>query len=169
MPLVAHVVTGGPEGLLWPTSIAMFGGLVAAVAWPQRRTAAAAVGAAGLVATVLIYATWPSAPLAPAGVDLGLASPAPGSSVTSPVPVTVCTAQGPAPGPGRLLSVSVDGAQVVESRQSTVSLTLAPGAHQLQVQLLTADHRAFAPPIVADASVLVTGTAPLRVPAGCDR
>lgn len=167
MPMLAHVVAGGPEGLLWPTSIAMFGGLVVAFGWPRWRTPAAVIGAVGLAATVAIYATWPTAPLAPAGLSLRIASFTDGASVTSPLTVTACTTQGPAPGPGRILSVAVDGSQVVEARSSSVSITVPSGSHAVSVQLLTIDHRAFAPPVEAQATVDVTGTAPLAAASGC--
>jgi hypothetical protein len=84
--VIAHVVGGGPVWTLWITGTLLFGGTVAAMAAPQRlRRLCLGVAGVGLVATVIAYAASPSAPVAPAGVSLAIASPSAGATVGSPV------------------------------------------------------------------------------------
>ena len=56
---------------------------------------------------------------------------------------------------------SVDGRQVAEVRSSTVVVPMSTGAHHVVAELITADHRAFVPPITADTTLTVTGAGPI--------
>ena len=170
---LAHVVAppGTPLWAEWLAALALFGGALGAVVWWRdrpRRNACAAAGGAGLVATAALLVTQPSLPLRPAyGIALHDAPAA-----TTPVLLQVCpaaldgagTTASPLPalpGPGRLLLISVDGRQVAEVRSSPVVVAMGEGRHHVVAELLTADHRAFAPPVIAAATVVVTGSGPL--------
>lgn len=156
--MIAHVVGAAAQWPLWITGTLLFGGAVAAMAVPLRwRRACLAVAGVGLVATVATYLVAPAAPPAPGGVTLRIGQPAPGAAVTTPLVVRACAAAMPVPGAGRLLSVSIDGRQVAEVAADTAIVDIAPGAHRLHVELVTADHRAFAPPLAAEESVVVVG------------
>jgi hypothetical protein len=153
---------------LWITGTILFGGALATMASPERwRRACLAVAGIGMVSTVAVYALLPSAPSAPLGLGLRIASPAPGRIVTSPVLVTVCGGTTRPPGPGQLLSVSVDGRQVAEVRGNTVAVPVTSGHHTLRVELVTGQHMEYAPPVLTDETISVSGIAPPPSAPGC--
>jgi hypothetical protein len=167
--MIAHILAPGnvPDVVPWITAIALYGGLLGVVlSWRHRRRRAgfAALAAMGMVSTALVYITQPSLPPQPGyaitirGLD--------GRTTSSPVAVRVCAAA-PVPGPGQLLLVRVDGAQAAETRDSTVVLLMSTGRHRIDAELITADHRAFQPPLTATATVVVSGSGPLTAPPPC--
>ena len=166
--MLAHIVGGGPSWPLWITSALLFGGLVGAT---SRRTAlrrtSLVVSAIGLVTTVLVYVTLPAAPAAPSGVSLRIATPTAGAVVTDPVVVRVCGGGAALPGSGRLLSYSVDGSQVLETRNAVAALSMAPGRHTIRVELVTSSHREFAPPVLTQEDVSAAGYAAPTAPPPC--
>lgn len=86
-------------------------------------------------------------------------------TVTSPVPVTVCAQRqgGSAvttPDGTNVLTVLIDGVQVAVETTSTFSVTVAPGLHNLQVELITRDHRELSPVVAVDAPIRVTASGP---------
>jgi hypothetical protein len=168
-PVIAHILAPGnvPGVVPWITAIALYGGLLGIVmSWRshRRRAIFAALAVAGLVSTAVVYITQPSLPPQPGyGITLdGLD----GRTTSSPVAVRVC-ATAPVPGPGRLLLVRVDGAQAAETRDSTVVLLMSTGRHRIDAELITADHRAFQPPVAATAMVVVSGSGPLTAAPPC--
>jgi hypothetical protein len=167
---VAHIVGGGPVWPLWVTGTLLFGGAVAAMAVPNSlRRPCLAVAAVGLVATVAVYVALPSAPPAPRGLSLSIAAPRAGATVTTPLVVEVCATGSSVPGPGRLLSISVDGRQVAEVNADTAALTVDTGEHTLRVELVTSTHREFAPPVLTDETVTVSGYGAPTAPPACTR
>jgi hypothetical protein len=166
--MMAHIIGGAAVWPLWITGALLFGGGVGATAVSgRRRRACLSVAGVGLAATVAVYAVLPAAPGAPAGVSLRIAAPADGATVTSPLAVRVCAPGSAVPGTGRLLSVSLDGRQVAEVAADSAAVTASAGQHLLRVELVTADHRAYAPPVLTDATVTVTGVGTLTPPPGC--
>lgn len=156
--MLAHIVGGGPTWPLWITSALLFGGLVGATSRRATlRRPSLAVAAVGLVSTVVVYVTMPAAPSAPRGVSLRIVAPPPGAVVSVPVVVHVCDGGSALPGGGRMLSYSVDGRQLLESRDALTALGLSPGRHRLRVELVTSDHREFAPPVLAQQDFTVSG------------
>lgn len=95
------------------------------------------------------------------------------AELTSPVEVHVCatTAAGsPAvlPGPARRLAVLVDGTPVGTQASPVFAMELAPGVHRLGVELVTAGHRAFSPPLSVTVTVRVgAGRGPLAAAGAC--
>jgi hypothetical protein len=168
MPMLAHVVGGGPVWPLWLTGTLLFGGAVAAMAVPQaRRRACLAIAAVGLVATIAVYLLLPSAPTAPPGLSLSIAAPRDGAIVTSPVVMRVCAGSYSVPGAGRLLSISVDGSQVAEVNTSAAAINVDSGEHIVRVELVTSAHREYAPPVLTDETLTVPGVGPLSQPPDC--
>jgi hypothetical protein len=166
--VIAHVVGGGPVWTVWITGTLLFGGTVAAMAAPQRlRRLCLGVAGVGLVATVIAYAASPSAPVAPAGVSLTIASPSAGATVGSPVVVRACATGTQVPGTGRLLSISVDGRQLAEVSGDTAAVNVGDGEHTLRVELVTLDHREYAPPLLTEETVTVAGVRAPAVPPRC--
>ena len=142
---------------LWITGTLLFGGRWARMAAdPAVRRAFLAVAGVGLVATVAVYVLLPSAPSAPLGLSVRIATPAASATVTSPVLVTVCGTSD-IPGRGRLLSVSIDGRQVAEVDANSAAVTVTAGTHTLRVELVTTDHRAYAPPVLTEETITVAG------------
>lgn len=172
--MVAHIVAPGgmPWFASWLASLAMFGGVLAAAVWWRhrvRRRAGLGVMSAGLLATVAVLAQQPSVPIAPGYGITVVAAPA----ATSPMLVRVCGVGVGAtphtiPGSGRLLRVLVDGRQAAELRTDTVALVMGTGRHHISAELITADHRAFAPPVTADRMVTVSGTGPIPAAPACN-
>jgi len=122
----------------------------------------------GLVGTVVASALAPGPPASP-GYSISLAAPADDARVTSPVLVAACGrgtegSRVDVPGPGRLLTVIMDGSQVTELEGAVVAVPAPVGEHDLRVEILTSDHQEFAPPIESDVHVKVDGPGP--VPAG---
>jgi hypothetical protein len=87
--------------------------------------------------------------------------------VTSPLTVRVCASGSTVPGSGRLLSVSIDGHQVAEVNADAAVMTAAAGEHTLRVELVTSNHREYAPPVLTDETVSVTGAGALTTPPAC--
>ena len=145
---LAHVVSSGtgPGLVAWlPAAVVFVGAAVVGFAPRRYRRmggGAAAAGVAGLLAVNVFAASSPASP----GYSIRLRLPAQDARVTSPVLLSVCgrTASGaPAdvPGPGRVLSVFVDGRQTLEAAKASVGVLVAPGPHDLRVEVLTGDHR----------------------------
>jgi len=165
--IVAHVVApgGAPLYATWLAAAALFGGGVGAVVlWrqPPRRGLMLTISAAGFAATATLLIAPQPAPLRP-GYSIRLVKP---GATTSPVVLRVCevnavVSPAPVPGAGRLVLVSVDGHQVAEVRSNTVAVPMPAGAHHVVAELITADHRAFVPPITADMTLTVTGPGPI--------
>lgn len=165
-PALGHIVGGGATWPLWITGALLFGGAVAALAMSNAaRPWCLGVAGTGLVATVAVYVALPPAPAAPRGLAITVVAPAQGAVVTDPVVVRVCAGTAAVPGPGRLLSISVDGRQVAELRNGTAVVQVAGGAHTLRAELVTASHQQYAPPVLADVSLTVAGyAAPVAAP-----
>jgi hypothetical protein len=167
-PMLAQLLGGGPVWPLWVTGTLLFGGAVASMAVPEgMRRACLAVSGVGLVATVVVYVLIPAAPPAPRGLSLGVAAPIDGATVTSPVVVRVCGGANSIPGPGRLLSVSVDGRQVAEVDSNTAAVNVGVGQHVVRVELVTSAHREYAPPVLTNETITVSGVGPLSEPPAC--
>lgn len=169
MTLEAHVVgtTAIPAAVDWLAAAVMVAGTVGTIACRGRELRSAALVAAvlGATTTVTLWIVAGSAPASP-GYRLSVAAPVRDAAVTSPVTLRLCgtdTAgrRAAVPGGDRLVSVSVDGAQTVERPAATMALTLSPGQHRLHIEVLSVDHRQFAPPLAADVSISVTGTGAL--------
>jgi hypothetical protein len=170
--VIAHIVGPGrlPWYAAWLASLAMFGGVLLALVWWRlrtRRRVGLGLMAAGLLANAVVLALQPSVPIAP-GYGITLAG---ARQTTSPVLLRVCATAGataPAlPGNGRLLLVLVDGRQVAELHSDTVALPMSTGRHRVSAQLLTSDHRAFAPAVTTAATVTVTGSGALPATPSC--
>jgi hypothetical protein len=121
----------------------------------------------GLVATVVVYAMLPAAPPAPRGLSLSIAAPAAGMTVTSPLVVRVCATGTTVPGAGRLVAISVDGRQVAEVNADSAVVNVDTGEHSLRAELVTSAHREFAPPVLTDETITVSGAGPLSQPLDC--
>jgi hypothetical protein len=172
----AHLLapSSAPAALGWTASLGLATGLcllfLARAGW---RWAGAALcllaGAAGL--SMVVVASGSARP------DQRLLLMAPDSSVelTNPVEIHVCalTAGGspaPLPGAGRMLAVLVDDIPVGTRTSPVLALELPPGRHRLGVELVTAEHRAFSPPLAADVTVRVgPGRGPLAAAGACPR
>jgi hypothetical protein len=168
--VLAHILGGGP---LWPQWVAGGVGLVGLVGAFEARSQAlrrisAVLAVAGLLTMVGACAALPSSPSAP-NVSLRIVQPAANSVVRTPVLVTVCADGSSVPGAGRLLTVLVDGRQVIEVDADSAAVPLSIGQHTLRVELVTRDHREFAPPVLTDEVVDVVGAGTLASPVGCSR
>lgn len=154
---------------LWLTGALLFGGAVGAlfVRRPTLHRALRTSAIVGLVSTIAVYVLLPAAPAAPSGLSLSIAAPRDGATVTSPVVVRACAGTIRVPGAGRLLSISVDGRQVAELPTDTAAITLSNGEHSLRVELVTSAHQAYAPPVLTDETVTVSGVGPVSPPPDC--
>ncbi len=56
---------------------------------------------------------------------------------------------------------------MAEVNADTAAVTVAPGTHTLRVELVTTDHRAYAPPVLTDETITVSGLGPLATAASC--
>jgi hypothetical protein len=166
---LAHIVQGSPlpvalgwaaAALIAAGGVAIFRGrgtVVEGMGW-----AAFALGFCGAGAVVLVTAVLPQS----ARISISLAQPTSGP-VSSPLNVSVCgrvTATGApaaAPDGNDVLAVLIDGREAATEKTATFALVVPPGRHRLRVELLTIDHYVFSPPVIADATVTVTGTQPL--------
>jgi hypothetical protein len=167
--VIAHIVGGGSVWPLWLTGTLAFGGAVAAmfVRRPTLHRACVTSALVGLVTTIAVYVLLPGAPAAPSGLSLSIAVPRDGATVTSPVVVRACAGAVRVPGAGRLLSISVDGRQVAELQTDTAAINISNGEHSLRVELVTSAHQAYAPPVLTDETVTVSGVGPLSPPPDC--
>jgi hypothetical protein len=173
--VIAHLLTGSPIPLAvqWLAAAALFGGAVAVVSFRTRawRTAAAVVATCGLAATAtscVAAAVQPGAP----PYTLRIAAPETGSSVSSPVLLTVCGVRGdgttqPATDTSHYLVVFVDGHEVPTVDAWRFGETLTPGKHTIRVELVTQSHHAFAPPAIATTVVRVSQDAGAVSPGNC--
>jgi len=173
-PPLAHVVTGAadPAWLSWITAIAMGVGVLGAVAVRRRAVRPAFVGLAalGLAGRIGLGSVLTAAPVAPYALTIVVAGD--GGGVTSPMAVRLCgrtTGGGTAqvPGPGRLIDIAVDGSSRRTLSADHVALLLPDGGHRVKAELVTADHRAFQPRVVAQLSVDVQGTGVTPAVPGC--
>jgi hypothetical protein len=176
MQIPAHILGSGSGRwqLAWiPVGVAVAGVLAWAVGRPALRKPGLVVAAAGLAATLVVGIVAPGAPARPAYI-LDLEAPQPGAHVTSPMIVLVCAHQpdgsaAQVPGQDRVLSVSVDGAQLESVSGSSMVIEASPGTHDLRVDVLTSEHRAYDPPVEVDVHVAVTGVGPLPANPSCPR
>lgn len=166
--VVAHIVVGGAVWPRWVTSAALFGGAVAAaLASGAVRRAWLTVAGAGLAATVVVDALLPAAPSAPVGVSLRIAAPAAGTTVTSPVAVRVCRQR-------RRRAGSRPPAEHQPRRSPGCGSALRQrcrqrrgGSHTLRAEVVTSDHREYAPPVLTDETVTVSGPGTLGAVPEC--
>jgi hypothetical protein len=174
-PSLAHVVAPSslPAWVPWVAAALMYGSALGVARARRGRGALLAAGLLGLAGTVAVLVLTPTIPAAP-GYTITLAQPAAPGPVSSPIAVTVCArmrdgSRAGVPATGGLISVSLDGRQVLETPRSAVAVEASPGPHDLRVELLTADHREYRPPLAAAVHVTVEGSAPLPAPSGCRR
>lgn len=170
--MIAHIVAPGfPWFASWLASVAMFAGVVVALVWWRlrtRRRIGIALAAAGVVGNAVLLGLQPSVPVSPGyGISVAAAEQA-----ASPVPVRVCgvatdSSAAAVPGADRLLLLLVDGRQVAEVRSDVVAVPMSTGRHRITAELITADHRAFVPPVTAEAMVTVSGPGALSVAPPC--
>ena len=148
----------------------MYASALALAASRRGRVALLAAGGLGVAGTVAALALTPTVPAAP-DYAVRLAVPA-SRPLTSPVPVTVC-GRGPdgssvtVPDAQTLLTVLLDGRQVLETRRAPVAVDVGAGTHELRVEVLTAGHVEFRPPLDARLWVTVAGHGPMPAAAPC--
>jgi hypothetical protein len=170
----AHVLRGGgllPAAVAWPVAGLVAASAVAAMLLPRGRRRRAAAAVALVAGVVLIVGTLISGP-APAAPDIRLTISVPPGLASTPVSVRVCAsgsqAAGTPPGDGRLLDVQIDGASVTTMDTDSFALPLSAGRHHLRIELVTADHLGYAPPVTADADIIVAAqSAPLSAAPTC--
>ncbi|MDQ6847442.1 MAG: hypothetical protein M3019_07660 [Candidatus Dormibacteraeota bacterium] len=168
MSVLGHIVGGGLVWPLWVTGSLLFGGAVGAMAVAQTlRRACLAIAAIGLISTVIVYTLLPSAPIAPRGLTVRIVAPKASATVTSPVLVRVCGDTSNLPGAGRLLSISVDGRQVAEVDADSAAVALAAGTYTLRAALVTTKHLEYAPPVLTDETITITGVGALAPAPDC--
>ncbi|HEY6379206.1 MAG TPA: hypothetical protein VI316_08500 [Candidatus Dormibacteraeota bacterium] len=174
--VLAHVVSSGtgPGLVAWvPAGVVFIGAAVVGFAprgYRRLGGGLAGMGVAGLVVVNVLAASPPASP----GYAIRVLTPAPDASVTSPVLLTVCAttpngAPVDVPGPGRVLSVFIDGRQTLESTTSSHGVFVNRGPHAVRVEVLTSDHREFSPVIDTTVHVVVTGGGPLPAAIACPR
>ncbi len=169
-----HIVAPSivPVWVAWLAAGAMYASALALAVWRRGRAVLLTAGGLGVAGTVAVLLLSPTVPASP-GYTISLALPA-ARPLTSPLPVTVCGrlpdgSAAAVPGPGNLLTVFLDGRQVLETRTSPLAVDAPPGAHQLRVEVLSGGHREFQPPIQAVLGVAVDGSGPLPAAAACGR
>lgn len=161
-----------PAWVPWVAAALMYGGALGVAAGRRGRGALLVAALLGLAGTVAVFVLTPTVPAVP-GYAISLAQPSPGA-VTSPIAVTVCArmpggSRVDVPAGGDLISVSLDGRQVLEAPRSQLAVLASPGPHDLRVELITADHLEYRPPLAAEVRVTVEGSAPLPASPGCLR
>ena len=171
-PPPGHVVAPSalPGWAPWLAAAVMYASALALAAWRRGRVALLTAGGLGVAGTVAALALTPSVPAAPT-YALRLAVPA-SHPLTSPVSVTVCGRRpdGSAvtvPDAQTLLTVFLDGRQVLETRRTPIAVEAGAGAHELRVEVLTGGHLEFRPPVEARLTVVVTGDGPMPAAAPC--
>lgn len=171
-PPSGHVVAPSalPGWAPWVAAALMYASALALVVAQRGRRALLTAGGLGVAGTVAAFALTPTVPAAPA-YALRIAVPA-ARLLSSPVLVTVCgrRSDGSAvtvPDPQTLLTVFLDGRQVLETRRSPVAVVAGAGRHELRVEVLTAGHLEFRPPLDARMQVEVGGVGPLPTAAPC--
>jgi hypothetical protein len=175
-PPVGHVLpSASPLGIVqwFAAGLVVFGGLLLLLlrtSWLRwLGWTALAVGIAGSVA-VEAGAVAPSPP----AQSLSLAQPVGGAPVTSPLLVTVCGrlasgSRAHLPAAGDVLSVFLDGRQVLTTSGASGAVIASIGVHTVRAEILTSDHREFQPPLLTERQVVVSGTGPLPAAAACPR
>jgi hypothetical protein len=148
----------------------MYASALALAATRRGRVALLTAGGLGVAGTVAVLALNPTVPTPPDYL-LRLAVPA-AQPLTSPFPLTVCGRRpdGSAvavPDAQTLLTVFLDGRQVLETRRTPIAVEARAGTHELRVELLTAGHLEFRPPVDARLRVVVAGGGPMATPAPC--
>ncbi|HEX3605341.1 MAG TPA: hypothetical protein VH134_05430 [Candidatus Dormibacteraeota bacterium] len=171
-PSLAHIAppSSVPGWAPWLAALVMYGSAIALLLARRGRRFLLAAGVFGLGGTAAVLALSPTVPAAP-GYAISLALPG-GGERTSPLLVSVCgrrpDGSGAAvPGAGNLLTVFLDGRQVLETRRTPVAVEAPAGAHLLRVEVLTDDHREFRPPLDSRLALRVAGAGPLPSAAAC--
>ncbi|MEA2671514.1 MAG: hypothetical protein QOG45_1734 [Chloroflexota bacterium] len=169
-----HIVAPSavPAWAPWLAAAVMYASALALAVSRRGRWVLVTAGVLGLGGTVAALLLTPTVPVSP-GYAITLAVPS-GRPLTSPVAVTVCgrRADGSAvavPGGGDLLTVLLDGRQVLETQRSSLGVEAGAGDHELRVELLAPGHLQFRPPLDARLRVLVQGTGPLAPTPPCPR
>jgi hypothetical protein len=170
----AHVVAPSTVAgwVPWLAAALMYASALALAVARRGRRALLTAGGLGVAGTVAALALTPTVPAAPGyALRLAVAGDRP---LTSPVLVTVCGRRpdGSAvavPDPQTLLAVFLDGRQVLETRRSPVAVEAGAGAHRLRVEVLTAGHVEFRPPLDSTLRIGVDGAGPLPSAAPCPR
>ncbi len=171
-PPSGHVVAPSalPAWAPWLAAALMYGGALALAISRRGRGVLAIAAALGLGGTVAALVLSPTVPASP-GYALAVAVP-PARPLTSPVTVAVCGrmpdgSAAAVPGAGDLLTVFLDGRQVLETPRSPLGVVAAPGDHEIRVEVLAPGHRRFRPPLDVRLRVSVEGTGPLAPPPPC--
>ncbi|MBV8195591.1 MAG: hypothetical protein JOY80_08690 [Candidatus Dormibacteraeota bacterium] len=127
-------------------------------AWRVTAVVLSACGAIGTLTSWVVAAVQPGVP----PYSLRVIYPTNGARVASPLLLTVCGVRGdgtmvPATDPSHYLVVFVDGHEVATVDAWQLAEILAPGQHDIRVELVTPAHHAFDPPAIASTDVTVTG------------
>jgi hypothetical protein len=159
-----------PAWAPWLAAALMYASALALAVARRGRWVLLTAGGLGAGGTVAVLALSPTVPASP-GYSISLALSA-AQPLTSPVLLTVCGRRPDGspvgvPDHGNLITVLLDGRQVLETQRSPVAVVAGAGAHEVRVEVLTAGHREFRPPLDARLRILVEGTGPLPVQAGC--
>ena len=171
---LAHILQGSglPIALGWVAACLIAAG--GAAIFLGRGTAMELVGWVaftcaffGAGAVVVVTAFLPTS----AAIRIRMVAPHSGT-VTSPLQIVVCGRDtkgnpGPAPDGTNVLAVVLDGRELAVEHTGTFAVEVPAGRHHLRVELLTRDHYVFSPPVTADATIAVDGTAPLGIPPVC--
>jgi hypothetical protein len=171
--LIAHILSNLPLPLQWGLALLIFGGLL--VLFAVRRTPARiAGGVVALGGVGGLVASWVLSPalLVPAPYGVRIVAPTPGADVGSPFILTVCGVQAsgglvPATGAQVYLAVILDGVQAPTVDVWHVPLELNPGAHTIEVELVSPTHQAFSPPTTAKETITVAPGGTVSGPATC--
>ena len=144
--------------------LGVLAGLVLLIADLHHRRLGAVVLLVFAAASAAVGAITPWPPGA-APYRVSVVSPSAGEQVTSPLAITVCgrNPDGSAaavPGADRVVSVSVDGRQVLSAASDSLAVFLRPGSHRVRVEVLTARHVRFSPPDFVDVAVTVSSATP---------
>jgi hypothetical protein len=171
---LAHLLapSSAPAALGWTVSLSLATGLcllfLARTGWRWAGVALCLVAAGGALSMVVVGA----GPVRP-DQRLRLVAPNLSSQLTSPVEIHVCaitSAGSPValPGPGRMLAVLVDGTPVGTEAAPVFAVEMTPGVDRLGVELVTAEHRAFSPPLAVAVTLRVgPGRGPLSSAGAC--
>ena len=170
----AHILTaGGGLGLLGWAPAAIGVAAIAVVAFGPRRfqRPAVVVSVVSMSSLLILAAVSPGAPLPP-GYAITVLEPGAGGAVTTPFSVVVCGrssagSSAAVPGGDRVLSISLDGREVLSTGSGHALVTATPGRHRLRVEVLTKDHVEYQPPLAQELDVEVGGPAPIAAPRSC--
>ena len=171
---VGHIIGQQPPGpLSWVAAIALFGGIGGGIVGrtPLVRRCCWTLAVLGLIGTIADTVIRSQPPTRP-NLTVTLASPGRRSGPEAYVRVCGYTRQGHSSNPtanGRHLLVRVDGMQRAEVRTRSVALPVPYGSHVLSVEITSADHRAFQPPILIIRRVHVSPLGPEQKDVSCRR